>query len=397
MKKLVTLIALVAMLMLGLVAPASAQAVQHCPGANQGNAPAIEAPYEQVGEKVEAVDDELNGRTVDDFDFVCVKGGQGSTGIVAVEFQQTLKYYLDYGGVRVGNNNVPDVSYYITYREVPDDSNGNPDTEDPDPDNGPEPRPTYSVSTPCNTPDFYDANIGILSDGDATFNIEVSVVGTDYSKTYVVEPGTEVNASITGLERGAEVELHNIDSGRTELITDLDTDYSECGDDYVPDNGGEDPCTMVGPDEFDDEVDTDAADTEWWLDCDWWVDEPDTDDKPKPDTDKPTDDGDKPTDSDKPSDDKPVKDDKPDTGDPETDKPVDSDESTKVDTEVDVDTAAVAEVELPDTTVDAADTATKVDTTDASLATTGVETWHLLGLALALLAAGGLALRRSRV
>ncbi|MFU8841109.1 MAG: LPXTG cell wall anchor domain-containing protein [Nitriliruptoraceae bacterium] len=114
-RKTATVVAL-AVLALSVLIPVSAGAEvteQHCPGANEANAPAVPEGYE-VLDKVEALSTELDD-VVSDADHVCVKGGPYASGIVEPE-GRTLREILEDAGITVGTENVPGVSYYLTYR-----------------------------------------------------------------------------------------------------------------------------------------------------------------------------------------------------------------------------------------------------------------------------------------
>ncbi len=113
-RKTATVVAL-AILALSVLIPVSAGAEvteQHCPGANEANAPEVPEGYEVLG-KVEALGTELD-EVVSEADYVCVKGGPYASGIVEPE-GRTMQEILEDAGITVGTDNVPGVSYYMTY------------------------------------------------------------------------------------------------------------------------------------------------------------------------------------------------------------------------------------------------------------------------------------------
>jgi hypothetical protein len=115
-KKLILAAALVVGIAGVLVAPpqpAYAQAVEHCPGANEGNADPLPAGYTSAN-KVES-GASGNNIVLSAGTHFCVKGGPGSTGILVSDGVRTLKQYLEDEGVTNPGGNVPNVSYYIVY------------------------------------------------------------------------------------------------------------------------------------------------------------------------------------------------------------------------------------------------------------------------------------------
>lgn len=113
-RKTATVVAL-AVLALSVLVPVSAvadAAEQHCPGANEAHAPSVPEGYVAL-DKIEAHGTELNG-AVSDADYVCVKGGPYASGIVEPD-GRSLQQILEDAGITVGDGNVPDVSYYMTY------------------------------------------------------------------------------------------------------------------------------------------------------------------------------------------------------------------------------------------------------------------------------------------
>jgi len=50
---------------------------------------------------------------------LCVKAGDHATGVEIADGSTTLKEYVEAAGITVGNDQVPDVSYYIVYQSEP--------------------------------------------------------------------------------------------------------------------------------------------------------------------------------------------------------------------------------------------------------------------------------------
>lgn len=105
---------LVASMTMGLPAFATADdggtGEDHCPGGNEGNAPPS-GEYEDV-QKFEG---EHNTVVPDAGTYICVKAGSYATGIIVADGTTSLRAYVEAAGIRVGNDNVPDVSYYVVY------------------------------------------------------------------------------------------------------------------------------------------------------------------------------------------------------------------------------------------------------------------------------------------
>lgn len=95
---------------------AVAQATEHCPEHN--NHP----------DKIESSDDNY----VPPVDaLMCVKAGPYATGQVVADGTRALTDYVRDAGIRVGNDNVPGVSYYIVYSTPPPDNGEDPVEEPP--------------------------------------------------------------------------------------------------------------------------------------------------------------------------------------------------------------------------------------------------------------------------
>jgi len=86
---------------------------------------------------------------------LCVKAGDHATGVEIADGSTTLKEYVEAAGITVGNDQVPDVSYYIVYQSEPSEpaATGEP-SDDPssDPSSEPsEPAATGEPSEPAAT------------------------------------------------------------------------------------------------------------------------------------------------------------------------------------------------------------------------------------------------------
>lgn len=101
---------------------------QHCPGATDDDS-AVFVPVPEGYEIVLSNDDTEDGGTLgleeadrnttvlDAGTLVCIKGGPSATGIIVADGTSNLRQLLGHY-VTVGTGNVPDVSYYMTYRPV---------------------------------------------------------------------------------------------------------------------------------------------------------------------------------------------------------------------------------------------------------------------------------------
>lgn len=101
-------------------------------------------------DKFEAVGDNLNDYVPEEGTRFCVKAGGEATVILIADGETSLIEYVEAAGIRVGQGNVPDVSYYVVYRE---DSSGEEETASPTPTPTPSPTPTETESaSPTPTP-----------------------------------------------------------------------------------------------------------------------------------------------------------------------------------------------------------------------------------------------------
>jgi hypothetical protein len=125
MRRTVTLVMAFVMMLGMFIIPASASSEtdQQCPGAvdeNSQNYVPVPDGYEIVldNDTTETYpQSERNDTILPEGTLVCIKGGPSSTGIVAADGTSTLKQLLGQY-VTVGQGNVPDVSYYMTYRKI---------------------------------------------------------------------------------------------------------------------------------------------------------------------------------------------------------------------------------------------------------------------------------------
>jgi hypothetical protein len=147
---------------------------EHCPGANEGNAPPS-GDYEVVAK----YDGNHNAIVPDAGAHICVKAGPHATGIFVADGTTSLHAYVEAAGIRVGNDNVPDVSYYIVYAPA---------------------QPTVDGEVTVVKAWDLDNAFAWMSEADVSADLEVRIDG-EYAGTFAS------GHTFTGLEMGTLVEV----------------------------------------------------------------------------------------------------------------------------------------------------------------------------------------------
>jgi hypothetical protein len=131
MRRAITTLAAMLLALSMMVVPGVAETepiTQHCPGAVDETSPnyvAVPDGYEIVldNDTTEAYSQEDRNETVlAAGTLVCIKGGPVASGIVVADGTSSLQKLLaDYAGVNPNSGQPYDVSYYMTYRRIPND------------------------------------------------------------------------------------------------------------------------------------------------------------------------------------------------------------------------------------------------------------------------------------